>query len=39
MKIEEMKEVERERESQPHEWVRVDSTSKYRAPQSHFKTC
>ncbi len=49
MKIEEMKdsaEVERERkrerESQPHEWGESrfkQASSKYRAPQSHFKTC
>ena len=45
MEIEEMKdsaEVERERESQPHEWGERrfnPASSKYRAPQSHFKTC
>lgn len=33
---------ERERESQPHEWGERrfnQASSKYRAPQSHFKTC
>ena len=45
MKIEEMKdsaEGEREGESQPHEWGERrfnQASSKYRAPQSHFKTC